>query len=127
MLGNIDCLAYYPGLKSIDASNNYIREIVLPLRKLRTLNLQNNFIEKFPVLEAKHLKVLNLNSNKLTNMDEVDPSTTPKLKSLDIGDNLIDLQDKKALDQYLVLLQGWPELRQLTVAGNTFMTPESEL
>jgi dynein assembly factor 1 len=67
MLVNIDVLNVFPNLKKIDASNNYIKEInLVSLRKLKDLNLQNNFIDKFPNIEkSKDLKILNMNSNKL--------------------------------------------------------------
>ena len=64
MISNIDILAGFPMLKKIDASNNFIEDVNLYLPKLETLDLRNNYLKKFPIMEGMvRLKHLNLKGN----------------------------------------------------------------
>lgn len=77
------------GLKSVDASYNYI-DIVenLKLPNLESLNLHSNGLRKFPIFEyALKLKFLTLSSNKLTDLDDMNPEFSPGLKQLNLSNN----------------------------------------
>lgn len=64
MLSSIDALEMYPNLISINANNNYVRFVSLTMKKLRVLDLENNFIQTFPNLDGcPELRSLNMNSN----------------------------------------------------------------
>jgi Leucine-rich repeat (LRR) protein len=66
MVSNIDILNQYKNLETIDASNCYIEDVNFNLPKLVRLDLSNNYLRKFPILEnMQRLVYLNLNSNKL--------------------------------------------------------------
>jgi len=49
-ISNIDVMAMYPNLISIDASDNYISSINFKLPRLQKLILRNNFLEQIPNL-----------------------------------------------------------------------------
>jgi len=88
MVNNIDILNQYPNLKVINATNCYIEEVNLKLLKLEHLDLSNNFLKSFPVLaNMQKLKVLNLNSNRLIDLKNMNIDFISGLKSLDVGNN----------------------------------------
>jgi Leucine-rich repeat (LRR) protein len=51
MVSNIDILNQYKNLETIDASNCYIEDVNFNLPKLVRLDLSNNYLRKFPILE----------------------------------------------------------------------------
>lgn len=88
MISNIDLLDGFPMLKKIDASNNYIEDVNLYLPRLETLDLKNNYLKKFPILEGMvKLKNLNLKGNQLVNFKHVLIHYTPNIQMLNLEGN----------------------------------------
>ena len=110
MINNIDLLGNFTNLRVIDASNNYIEEVILFLERLERLDLSNNYLKEFPLLEngMKKLKILNLNSNRLVGIRQVIIDYTPNIKSLDLGNNLIDFDNFDEFSAFLAKLNQWP-------------------
>ena len=110
MINNIDLLGRFTNLRVIDASNNYIEEVILFLERLERLDLSNNYLKEFPLLEngMKKLKILNLNSNRLVGIRQVIIDYTPNIKSLDLGANMIDFDNFDEFSAFLAKLNQWP-------------------
>ena len=76
---------------------------------LQYLNLQNNYLKKFPNLDSmRKLTVLNLNSNQIVDFKDFEPENTPNLKTLEVEDNQIvfqsgyDMGPREGIDVYQV-------------------------
>jgi Leucine-rich repeat (LRR) protein len=125
MISNIDVLGRYPMLKKIDASNNFIEEVNLYLPRLESLDLHNNYLKKFPILEGMHrLRHLNLKGNQLADFREVLIDFTPKIQTLDIEGNEISFESVAGFEDFLQKLRGLTHLRSLHVAENPFFRPD---
>lgn len=121
LIHNIDILCNYQNLRVIDASSNYIEEVNLYLPKLESLNLSNNYLKKFPILEnMKKLKSLNLNSNELQDFKDVMPHLTPNIRTLDMGNNQLSFENLDAFNDFIDKLQKFSQLRILVVSNNRF-------
>lgn len=129
MINNIDLLGRFQNLRFIYASNNYIEEVVLLLPKLEKLDLSNNYLKKFPLLEngMKKLKYLNLNQNRLVDIREVICEFTPNIKHLDLGGNQIEFDNFNEFYNFLMKIKEWKGITNLIVEDNPFFKPENIL
>ena len=91
---SIDILCNYPNLKTLDASNNYIRSVNLTNKMLHSVNLSNNFIEYFPGLaSARGLRDLNVSQNKLKGLAYFSAQSNPRIRRLVLSHNQIRFDD----------------------------------
>ena len=126
MVSNIDILNQYRNLESIDASNCYIEDINFNLPKLVHLNLSNNYLRQFPILESmQRLTYLNLNSNKLVEFQSFHYEQTKNIKTFDIGGNMIEFEAKAEFTDFLNKLMRLNGLQQLVVDENPFFEHEN--
>ncbi len=125
-LNKIEELAYFPKLKKLNLSSNYIDSLdrFPVLSDLEVLNVSNNPITEISGLSrASRLRELNLTKTNLTDINDL--PDFQRLETLNLTDNRIN--DFNALSKYRNLsslyirntLQGstteFPELRKLTV------------
>jgi Leucine-rich repeat (LRR) protein len=104
-LSNIDDLAQFQNLKVIDASNNYIHAVDLPLPKLEHLNLSNNYLVKFPSLDKSlRLRYINLETNRLEDLKGVKVNFTPNIKILNLGYNNISFEKSGDFRDFLEVI-----------------------
>ena len=87
----------------IVATNCYIEEVNLRLPKLEMLDLSNNFIRSFPILaNMQKLKSLNLNSNKLVDLKQMNIDFTLGVTAFDLGNNQqLQFESTQDFDQFL--------------------------
>jgi len=80
----------FENLLLIDASDNKITEVTQSLPNLNSFLLMNNRLKKFPVLNnMQKLIVLNLKSNNIKDLNNVNPKKIPNVQNLDLSDNKI--------------------------------------
>jgi Leucine-rich repeat (LRR) protein len=127
MINNIDTLSKFMNLRTIDASNNYIEEVVLFLPKLEKLDLSNNYLKKFPLLEngMDQLRILNLSQNRLVGIREVLTSFIPNIRTLDLGGNEIDFGNFNEFTEFVNKIREWRYLINLVVADNPFFLSQN--
>ena len=90
----------------MDASNNYIHSIDLPLPKLEQLNLSNNYLVKFPTLDKSlRLRQLNLQTNRIEDFKGVKINFTPNIKILNLGQNSISFEQRYDFREFMDIVQ----------------------
>ena len=62
---------------------------MLMLPVMKELKLKANNLTDFPKIELNNLVWLNLDGNKIVNMDKIRDSNLPKLKKLQLNKNLL--------------------------------------
>ena len=96
----------------------------LNLPRLMILNLQNNYLKKFPIIEySMSLKIINLNSNHLEDLNDMMPHFTPNIQELDIGYNSIalDFNRLQDFDNFHDKIMEMKQLRSLYIRGIDFL------
>ena len=91
------------------------------------MNLQNNYLKKFPIIEySLNLKIVNLNSNHIENLNEMMPHFTLNIQELDIGNNSIsfDFDNVNDFNNFQEKIQELKKLKYLNIRGNDFLTIE---
>lgn len=71
---------------------------------------------------SKFLRQLNLNSNKITNPGGLEHAYTPKLNTLDLGNNSIKFGTYSAFNEFVMTLSRFSDLKTLSIGGNNFMS-----
>lgn len=72
MLSNIDILTMYQNLTQIDASRNYIKSVDLNLPRLKFLYLSQNQMTKFPeIVPSKKIRTLDLSDNFIESLESI--------------------------------------------------------
>jgi len=102
----------------------------LNLIKLQELDLSNNYLKKFPMINSlPKLKKLNLNTNKIEEIRvEFKPPASTSLLDLDLGTNNLDLSSPKDFNEFLKRLKKFKNLKSLNVLGNqTFDNDENKI
>lgn len=126
MIANIDILNQYQHLVSVDASHCFIQEVNFSLPRLEYLNLSNNYLSKFPILEGmQRLNHLNLNSNKITDFKSANIKFTLHIEHLDLGRNRMAFDSKYDFVEFLHKLQKLAKLKSLDVDENPFFETEN--
>lgn len=121
-LSSIDVLNHFRNLREIRASDNYIQEINLNLQRLEVLDLNNNYICKFPILHSlPKISRLNLNTNKIFDFRvDFKPPSSVSLFYLDIGSNLIDFSTNQEFYDFLDKMKKLKNLKALIISNNPF-------
>jgi len=120
-------LRNFENIETLDASKNMISEVILSLRKLKTLNLSYNLIPKiFDLKELPNLEKLDLSYNIIEKISLKDFITLKKnLYELDLSFNKINLE---AYD-FISFFEGMKNfnIKKLNIKENPFLTKNPAL
>lgn len=93
-------------------------ESVLPLRKLRLLNLQKNLLSgSLPSIELPNLTLLDLSANQLTSVRSLEQASLPHLNTLYLSFNQLEslpVLNCPALEVYFFVSNRITSLTELT-------------